>query len=878
MLSKFLGFMIITLVLAIDLMPTVISLLIFWDETKKKWKNFIAAGLCLGIQLCSFILLHKVFFGYRNFLQTIRRVISFDLTYQDIDYFPISLLAGTLLALVSGFCLHWLPCISGKKHGRLPRRRIAVLYGLVSVVGISVVGSFYYSFSGIENIVINEVAGHNVSVRVDETRAVCDYVELYNKGSLACAVEELYLSDNASQLKKKEISGTVIPPHGYLVVKLDDNRLGIRSSGGDTLFLSNLWGRILDRVSVGEMEADFSYCRAEDTEDHWVVLSSTPGTSNREGIARLHTVPVLSHSSGFYREAFDLQITAEEGVTIYYTLDGSVPTEKSEIYTEPIRVYNRSAEPNVWRSQQKVVTDWENYTPDTTPVDKAFLVRAIAVDAEGAVSRPVTGSYFVGLEGYRDKTVVSLVVDPEDFWGENGVYVTGKKYDSWYQGDRTGEAPLGNFIYGGRTTERPAYFVYLAPEKTFEQDIGIRIAGSSSRNRAQKAFSLFAREQYSGSRVFSESIFENLQSERLAIRGGYANVICQMLVPDRSFGTQQVRRAAVFLNGEFWYHTNLLEKYDTRYFYQHYGVNPNNVVTVKEGELSEGKAGDELLLQELYDYLAENDLADREGYAGFAELVDLQSYMDYMCFNIYIDNMDFREDKNSFWWRSREVTTKPYEDGKWRFLVYDLDAVEWGDAHMWGLESQAEKNSFTLMPRYNADQPIDQQPIFAALKKNPAFAKQFVLTFMDMVNTNFRYDHVQKVLSDYGPVGPYYHGGNGGTQSTEYYEEFFRTRASYIVPYMAEEFSLKGTQETLHLGINDPDAGRIRLNTILPDLSQGDWSGNYYTDFPVTVAAIAEEGYVFKGWSGSVSSTEESLEVSLRTGGASLYAVFEKET
>ena len=43
-----------------------------------------------------------------------------------------------------------------------------------------------------------------------------------------------------------------------------------------------------------------------------------------------------------------------------------------------------------------------------------------------AVSEAVTATYFVGENPYRDKLVVSLVADPEDLFGENGIYVTGK--------------------------------------------------------------------------------------------------------------------------------------------------------------------------------------------------------------------------------------------------------------------------------------------------------------------------------------------------------------------------------------------------------------------------------------------------------------------
>jgi len=348
------------------------------------------------------------------------------------------------------------------------------------------------------------------------------------------------------------------------------------------------------------------------------------------------------------------------------------------------------------------------------------------------------------------------------------------------------------------------------------------------------------------------------------------------LVPDRSISTQNNQRVAVFLNGEFWYNANVLEKYDDQYFYAHYGVNPGNLVVVKAGQLEEGKSGDEKLLQELYTYIQEKDFTNDEDFVAFCEKVDIQSYIDYMCFNIYIDNMDFTETKNAVWWRSRTKTNSPYEDGKWRFCLYDLDAMEWGDASMWGYQKQAEKNSFSLVPRYTGNLPINQQKLYVALKKNSQFQKQFVLTFMDMVNTNFRPENVLDVIRAYGEDATDYLSGNGGTRDIAYYKSFFNERADYIVPYLAEEFGLTGTLETVTLSQNTLQGGTVYINTTQPDLTNGQWSGVYYTDYPVTLKAVAAEGYRFAGWEGTVQSADPEIQMTLTKGGASVNAVFEK--
>ena len=886
-MGRFLGILVLLILAILDILPAVITLIISWDKTYiskrnkgRKWLDLVVFVSCGAIHLGTFLFIHKVLVGRWNFLYTAKRIVEFDYTYQDIDYWPISLAARLIVALVCGVLIRF--ALTKVKNGRykcppLSKRRIVALLLLLFVVGVSVIGTLSYSFNGHQSLVINEVGGYNTSIPLDEEGTVCDYVELYNTGSLDCAVYELYLTDDSNILRKKEIPPVIVPAKGYLVIELGDSTLNISKDGGETLILSNSWGRILDQVTTTVVEPNFSCCREQDGADVWVVCSSTPGKTNADGKRRLEHTPVLSHESGFYDAEFDLHIMAQEGEIIYYTLDGSTPTTESTVYTQPICVYDRSDEPNVWRSQERVQTDWKLYPPtQKTPVDKAFIVRAIAVSPDGAISKPVTATYFINLEAYAEGAVVSLVADPEEIWGENGIYVTGLAYDEWYLGDQNGTAPEANFLKRGREWEKPANFCYLSEGLHFSQDIGLRITGSSSRTLELKSFSLYSRQEYSGSSVFDRNIFPGVQSSRLAIRGGYANSICQILATDRNLGIQKWQRVAVFLNGEFWYNANILEKYDSQYFYEYYGVNPANVVVVKKGLIEEGQAGDEQLLKELYDYLDAYDLSDSEAYAGFCELVDIQSYIDYMCFNIYIDNLDFTETKNAVWWRSREKTFKPYEDGKWRFVLYDLDAMEWGDASLWGKETQEQKNSFSIIPRYTGGQAINQHPIYAALKMNTQYQKQFVLTFMDMVNTTFQYENVVEAINMYGRDTENYLGGNSGTRPISYYEEFFAERARYIVPYMAEEFELTGTLETITVCQNDSAGGTIKINTIQPEMVDGQWTGQYYTDYPVTVTAIPAEGYRFVGWEGAVNTDAVEVEVTLTEGGVRLNAIFEK--
>lgn len=74
--------------------------------------------------------------------------------------------------------------------------------------------------------------------------------------------------------------------------------------------------------------------------------------------------PKFSHEAGFYKEIIPLKITTEENETVYYTMDGNVPTTDSETYITPI--FLESGE---------------------------YTIKAISVNEYGVVSKVITKEY-----------------------------------------------------------------------------------------------------------------------------------------------------------------------------------------------------------------------------------------------------------------------------------------------------------------------------------------------------------------------------------------------------------------------------------------------------------------------------------------------------
>ena len=97
-----------------------------------------------------------------------------------------------------------------------------------------------------------------------------------------------------------------------------------------------------------------------------------------------------------------------------------------------------------------------------------------------------------------------------------------------------------------------------------------------------------------------------------------------------------------------------------------------------------------------------------------------------------------------------------------------------------------------------------------------------------------------------------------------------------MIQSLKNEFDLTGTLETVILDSNFNEAGSIYINTVQADISEGAWEGYYFTDYPVTITAVANPGYQFVGWSGDMEAMENSIHVSLKEGGVALTALFQK--
>ena len=847
-------------------------------KTPRLKKNLLRKSLVVWLPLNALLcfLCPQFAFPGRGFMGILRDIQAASFSYHDVFRLALSAFSCLLLSML----LTLLCCVLYRRWDdrieTTPRQRSLLLL-VTAVALIPLIAAAMTGGSGTQGLRITDIC-RRYELRVIDEKTQEELPEdhstvtISNTGVLKCDAGQVFLSVEPDDLKQVAVKGvSLLPGEEYTLDLMANESLMIKKSGGSTLYLSDEAGNILDQVAVPALKENEHYRKAG---EEWQTVTVTPVTAAEA----LYTVPVpvFSAESGFYDDPFGLTLSAAPGLTIHYTLDCSEPDADSTVYTSPISVYDRSDEPNQYSRRPDMRNDYLETDVYQKKVQKCTVIRAVAVDAEGNMSPVVTKSYFIGDMPVdpQNTAVLSIVSAPDGLVGPEGILVTGIRFDEWYQKavrntlpgqavDKK-DAPKENFNQQGPEWERTANMQFFEQGKLLlDQPVGIRAQGHTSRNdRINKRLSIYSRKEYSGSSYFPAGLVNDFRQHSFVIRQGIFHAFCQLAFRDRDLATVDFIRTAFYLNGENFYTGYLLEKFNEKNMAEKYGLTETNVVIVPNGEASEDASLGSNPYTNVLSYIRNHDMAKDENFQEYDTIIDTQSLIDFLCANVYLANMDLTETRmNALQFHTVVPENNGFGDGRWRWGLIDMD-VSWNN-ELTGVyrDTPWMLNGFTMTERGHT--PIGQYEIYSGLKANPVFCRRFVLTFMDLANTVLDAENVltllEEVQSDDERFGP-----------------FFMQRREYALSHLAEEFSLIGTEETVTLSSNRSGAP-VTLNTVTPELKNGQWSGGYFTDYSVTVTA---NGYGFDHWEVTADGRTETytgstIEVPVVKGGVQIHAVYQ---
>ena len=621
------------------------------------------------------------------------------------------------------------------------------------------------------------------------------------------------------------------------------------SSAGERVTLTSPSQILLDHVDAGSLPSDISFGRFPDGSGSFAVHAvPTPGQSNSSpGYEKISGKPIFSHEGGFYSGGVFLALSTEDPTgTLYFTLDGSVPTQASARYQSPI------------------------FIGSTT------VVRARILEDGAFPGETITHTIFVD-ESFS-LPVVSISTNPENFFdAETGIYVLGNNY-----------AP--RFPHFGANFwedwERPVHLELFEPDGVlgFSLDVGAKIFGGWSRAQPQRSLAFFARRQYGASeiryRIFPEKKVQRFEAFVLRASGQdwqrthFRDAMMTSLLGDLKVDRQAYRPAVVTINGEYWGIMNLREKVNEHFLASnHEGVDPDQLDLLDfEGSTIHGDAEHYNSMLDLVPGVDTRNFNHEEVYGQVAAMMDIEGFIDYQAAQIYFDNRDW-PGNNSKFWRPRT------EGGRWRWIMFDTD-FGFG---LWNTTSYlSDTLAFALEPNGPGwPNPPWSTALLRQLVTNDEFLNDFINRFTTHLNTIFRGDRVVDRINEMAAVlepemtrQRIRWGGTLGQWSSEVHvmREFASQRVGHVRSHLTSMFGLSNTAP-LDLVVSPPGGGVIEIQGV--EISEYPYSGVYFQDIAIKLEARPYPGYLFTGWNGVSPTDQAAASIVLSPEGLEVSASFE---
>ena len=486
---------------------------------------------------------------------------------------------------------------------------------------------------------------------------------------------------------------------------------------------------------------------------------------------------IVSQEDSFCAGDLVLELSDAGGYPIYYTLDGSIPGFESGFYEDPI-VFTATDE------VRSCVLRARSYDESTGEWGDLFTRTYFYADSMETLKERFS-TY-----------IVCLTSDPYNLYDyEYGIMVEGKIRDEYVNSPEYISGKLtqpANFTQQGRDWERDAFVEILSPdgERLIAQDAGMRIFGHASRQYYYKSFKLYARKAY-GNDTFAYPLFaDNTHGADQKVQDAYQRLVVRAHGFDKSvtlfreelfqtlcsqiegIDSKSVAPVSVWLNGGYYNFEWLQEVYDDTYMEENYGLMQEGdyyqklalranklTLSIAKGKTDSGDEDEEETVgteeaepvvettdrtpeeeQASKDYhkmaeYAEKDLTDDETFAELEQLVDIDNMIQYFAIETYIANWDWplNNIKLYRYYSQNNVYGTGRQDGRWRYLYYDMEA---------GFNIYNEEPEDWL----DIETVMEQNPLFGAVMKRPDMQEKFAKYIELCIKEYFTEDRVRAAV------------------------------------------------------------------------------------------------------------------------------------
>ncbi|MBN2611181.1 MAG: CotH kinase family protein [Bacteroidales bacterium] len=678
-------------------------------------------------------------------------------------------------------------------------------------------------------LIINEISATNATSHYEtDFYNFPDFIELYNQESIAISLSDYYISDDPDYLKKWQLPNYRLGTGKYYLIYCDNKSTGRHTNfgldaDGESVFLSNSSGIIIDQVTYGKQYTDISYGRGTDQYNRWYYCQQpTPGAANTVSES-IEQAPRVQYSlqAGRLNAFTPLNMT---GDIVRYTTNGTEPSGAASLFSSPLNI------------NKTMVVKTKNY-------DDYFLP-----------SITYANTFFYNEHNFT-LPVLSLSYNPEYFTDNTiGIYVVGT---NGIEGNCYGKANWN------QKWERTAYMEYFDEKgiKQISQPVGVKVSGGCSRSFTdQKSLSIYARGKY-GNADFDYPFFKEkpylVKSQSLFLRNSGNDVNATQL---RDAFLQALAKGSVdidfqayqpvitYFNGSYWGLMNFREKTNEDYIYGNYAILDDSVDFL-EGNLRSGLSNNYSAIrgsltdyEEIINFISTHSLENDSDYNYVASKIDLREYLNYTAFQIYIANTDWPGNNLKFWKKS--------ENGKWRWILYDTDFG-------FGATSYDHQTIEFATEQNGPDWPNPPWAtlLFRKLMENQGFQNMFASKLLTLRNTIFHPDWCTFVMDSLSSIIDYeitFQKNRWGGSRNDWFnsinslKSFATARYNFIPGYIANYFGFTGDDVVISISNSNPFQGEVAVNESV--IRNYPFSMTTYKNLELSIKAMPAKGYRFKQW------------------------------
>lgn len=689
------------------------------------------------------------------------------------------------------------------------------------------------------DVVINEYSCSNLSQVADDYGDYGDWIELYNTGGTSVDLSGYYLSDNPSNPMLWPIpSGVTISANGFKRFWASGRnvsnganyhtnfKLTQSKNNPDFVVLADPSGNVLDYVQLTKTALSHSYGRTTNGGPDWGIFTSpTSNTSNTtQAYAGYAARPDASLPAGYYSGSVTVTLySSEPNSVIRYTLDGTLPSGSSTLYSGPITISTTSV--------LKAVT----ISADPTILNSFILFNTYFINVSHTLK-------VVSIAGTQLSNLAN---------GNQGLVPTGSIEYFDTNRVRTSKA-YGTFNSHGQDSwandQRSLDFV-ARDEMGYSDALHEKMFPYSNRDEFQR-FILRAAgdDNYPAAHHASNTGSAHLRDayvQMLAKRGGL------------DLDVRGADKCIVYLNGQYWGVYDLRERCDDHDFTNYYyGQSKYEIQYLERWGSRWAEYGGNTALSDwdtFYSWIMSHNMANAADYATVTSQLDVQSLADYIIVNALVNCTDWLN-YNTGWWRGLNPNGGHQ---KWGYILWDNDATFAFYINYTGIPDTSRYAPLCQVENGGLSDPDGHLDLLAHLRQNPDFNHFYISRYADLMNTAFSCDQMLGQLDTWkAMIDPEMtqHAARWNGTYTEWQTNFDRLRNFVAARCSLVTTSMNGCYNTtgpynVTVDADPANAGKVEMNSM--SIDHFPWNGFYYGGISINMRAVVTDtvNFQFDHWS-----------------------------